>query len=190
MYCHTNVRILPRRLVDAAFALRLAWRRRARWSVLLTLLIAPAALAQTVTFNYTGAVQSYTVPVGAVAVTIQAYGAGGGGGGSDQGGAGAAGGAGALASATYTVAAGNVLEISVGGGGGARLPLPAYTTAPTPKGAVASRLVVSLVVPAVMPDVTGFPAVVAAAVPRASFPQAVTSPCSLPAAAEAARAAR
>src|ERR1700678_3337579 len=55
----------------------------------------PPASAQTTTFNYSGAVQTYTVPAGAAGVVIQAAGAGGGGGGSDEDGPGASGGSGA-----------------------------------------------------------------------------------------------
>jgi uncharacterized repeat protein (TIGR01451 family) len=82
------------------------------------LVVMPAsALAQT-TFNYTGALQTYTVPAGAVGVLIVAKGAGGGGGGADGGtGLGGKGGAGASATGTYLTAPGTVLNVAVGGGG-------------------------------------------------------------------------
>ncbi len=89
---------------------------RAAWGAALLLLGAPWAMAQT-TFNYTGAVQTYTVPAGAGGVTIQANGAGGGSGGNDSNGWGGAGGAGARASGTYYAAPGTVLNIYVGQGG-------------------------------------------------------------------------
>ena len=75
--------------------------------------------AQSVTFTYTGAVQSYTVPTQATAVYLQAAGAGGGGGGADQNGPGAAGGAGAQVTGIYATAGGTALNVFVGGGGGA-----------------------------------------------------------------------
>jgi uncharacterized repeat protein (TIGR01451 family) len=89
---------------------------RAAWGAALLLLAAPWAMAQT-TFNYTGAVQTYTVPAGAGGVTIQANGAGGGSGGNDSNGWGGAGGAGARATGTYYAAPGTVLNIFVGQGG-------------------------------------------------------------------------
>ena len=76
----------------------------------------PAA-AQTASFGYTGAVQSYTVPAGMGSITLQLAGGGGGGGGADENGAGAGGGNGAAATGTYLVAPGSVLQIYVGGGG-------------------------------------------------------------------------
>lgn len=75
-----------------------------------------SAQAQT-TFNYTGALQTYTVPVGAIGVLISAKGAGGGGAGWDANGSGGDGGAGATATGAYLVAAGTVLNVAVGGGG-------------------------------------------------------------------------
>jgi len=88
---------------------------RAAWAGAL-LLAAPWAMAQT-TFNYTGALQTYTVPAGAGGVIIQANGAGGGSGGNDLNGDGGAGGAGARATGTYYIAPGTVLNIAVGQGG-------------------------------------------------------------------------
>ena len=75
--------------------------------------------AQT-TLTYTGAVQTYIVPPGAIGITIQARGAGGGGAGSDgqPNTDGGAGGAGAQASGTYPVTAGTTLNVFVGGAGG------------------------------------------------------------------------
>jgi uncharacterized repeat protein (TIGR01451 family) len=93
-----------------------------------TLLIQSAALAQT-TFNYTGALQTYTVPAGAIGVSISAKGAGGGGGGTDANGAGGAGGAGAIATGTYLVAAGTPLNVVVGGGGQAGIGCTTFTGA-------------------------------------------------------------
>ena len=64
--------------------------------------------AQTVTFNYTGSVQSYTVPPGVSNVTIDASGAQGGG---SNGGAG---GLGAQMTGTFAVTPGEVLSVVVG----------------------------------------------------------------------------
>jgi hypothetical protein len=79
-------------------------------------LVRPAA-AQSVSFTYTGAVQTYTVPLGVGSITMQIAGAGGGGGGADENGAGAAGGNGATVTGTVLVQGGSVLYIYVGGGG-------------------------------------------------------------------------
>ncbi|MDR3454540.1 MAG: hypothetical protein P4L96_17365 [Rhodoferax sp.] len=84
---------------------------------MLALLFVKGAAAQT-TFTYTGSVQTYTVPAGAVGIQINALGAGGGGGGTDAGGNGGAGGAGGSASGIYSVAGGTVINVAVGGGGG------------------------------------------------------------------------
>jgi hypothetical protein len=70
-----------------------------------------------VSFGYTGAVQTYTVPAGVGSITLQIAGAGGGGGGADEGGAGGNGGSGATVTATLLVQGGSVLSIYVGGGG-------------------------------------------------------------------------
>lgn len=86
------------------------------WRAAFMLLAAPWAMAQT-TFNYTGALQTYTVPAGAGGVVIQANGAGGGSGGNDANGWGGAGGAGARATGTYYIAPGTVLNVAVGQGG-------------------------------------------------------------------------
>ncbi len=72
------------------------------------------------TYNFTGGMQSFTVPAGVTAVTIQAWGAQGA---SNQGGI--VGGRGGYATGTLTVTPGDVLNIYVGGqngynGGGAR----------------------------------------------------------------------
>ncbi len=73
------------------------------------------------TFNYTGAVQTFTVPAGVTSITIDAFGAEGGTGaaGNSVSGAtlGGAGGKGSKASGTLTVTPGQVLNIYVGGGG-------------------------------------------------------------------------
>jgi len=103
------------RLVLANITRRVSWL--AAWPGCLLVGFALPSAAQTVTFSYTGSVQTYTVPIGAGSVTIQASGGGGGGGGSDEGGAGAAGGNGATVSGTVLVAGGTVLNIYVGGGG-------------------------------------------------------------------------
>ncbi len=76
-----------------------------------------ASLAQTTTFNFTGSLQTYLVPVGAVAIQVQVDGAGGGGGGADANGIGGKGGAGASVIGTYPVTSGSVLNMYVGGGG-------------------------------------------------------------------------
>ena len=77
-----------------------------------------------VTFNYTGAVQTFTVPVGVTSLTIQAEGAQGG---SNAGGI--VGGLGGMATGTLAVTPGDVLNIYVGGqngynGGGSWSVLP------------------------------------------------------------------
>ena len=59
-------------------------------------------------FNYTGAMQSFTVPAGVTSITIQALGAQGGGNG----------GLGAKMTGTFTVTPGQVLQVLVGGLGG------------------------------------------------------------------------
>ena len=68
------------------------------------------------TFSFTGATQTYTVPVGVTSLVVKAWGAGGGGGGND-GNAGAAGGGGAYTTSTLSVTPGDVLTVYVGGGG-------------------------------------------------------------------------
>lgn len=90
---------------------------RAACSAAFMLLAAPWVIAQTTTFNYTGNVQTYTVPAGVGAIRIQASGAGGGGGGSDSPGNGGAGGRGETYGAVYRVVPGTVLKVMVGGGG-------------------------------------------------------------------------
>jgi uncharacterized repeat protein (TIGR01451 family) len=84
--------------------------------LLAVLLMLTSAAAQT-TFAYTGAIQTYAVPTGAIGVLISATGAGGGGAGWDANGNGGNGGSGALASGTYLVSPGTVLSVAVGGGG-------------------------------------------------------------------------
>lgn len=66
---------------------------------------------QTVTFNYTGAVQIWTVPRGVRQITIDCYGASGGNGHSGSGGKGG------RAKATFNVSEGEILYIYVGGAG-------------------------------------------------------------------------
>ena len=85
------------------------------------LVLAPAALAAPapVTFSYTGAEQTYTVPAGATGVRVLAIGAPGAIGFSNAApGVGGAGADGASASATLAVAPGQVLYVEVGGAGG------------------------------------------------------------------------
>jgi uncharacterized repeat protein (TIGR01451 family) len=74
---------------------------------------APAAFAATASFTYTGAEQTYIVPLGVTSVTIQATGAPGGTGVF----AGAPGGLGALVTATVPVSPGETLYVEVGGPG-------------------------------------------------------------------------
>ena len=64
--------------------------------------------ATTVTFSYTGAQQSWTVPSGVTSITVDAYGAGGG----DS--SGNSGGNGARVQTTLTVTPGDILYIYVG----------------------------------------------------------------------------
>lgn len=64
-------------------------------------------------FTYTGALQSFTVPAGVTAITVEAWGAAGGGG----HGAGVRGGAGGYVTGTFAVDAGQVLTVLVGQGG-------------------------------------------------------------------------
>src|SRR5262245_53334525 len=68
-----------------------------------------------VTFGFTGAAQSFTVPPGVCSLSITAVGAGGGEGGGLQ--VSSAGGAGGSATATVTVVPGEVLTVMVGGQG-------------------------------------------------------------------------
>ena len=67
----------------------------------------------TTTFNYTGSMQSYTVPSGVTSITIEAFGAQGGGG----YGINLAGGRGARMKGTFAVTPGEVFDILVGGQG-------------------------------------------------------------------------
>lgn len=95
-------------------------------ALLLMLSFCTPAQAQSTSYGYSGALQTYTVPVGAIGVQVTAAGAGGGGGGSDAaiagngdgGGYGGNGGNGALVTGVYLAPAGTVLNIYVGGGGG------------------------------------------------------------------------
>jgi hypothetical protein len=63
-------------------------------------------MAQTLTFSYTGAVQTFTVPAGVTSLTISASGA--------QGGGNTGGGLGALMSGDFTVTPGETINIVVG----------------------------------------------------------------------------
>jgi uncharacterized repeat protein (TIGR01451 family) len=111
---HTPLDIAPLRpalLSNKIFVLY----ARAVLTALLFLCAIPVS-AQT-TFTYTGALQAYTVPAGAIGVQISARGAGGGGAGWDSNGSGGDGGAGATATGRYLVAPGTILNIVVGGSG-------------------------------------------------------------------------
>jgi uncharacterized repeat protein (TIGR02543 family) len=72
-----------------------------------------AGVSSTVTFNYTGSNQSWTVPTGVTSATFFLIGAGGG------GNYGYGGGGGGYATGSYAVTAGQVLTVIVGQGGGA-----------------------------------------------------------------------
>ena len=84
-----------------------------------TITVTPSfgTINQSQTFNYTGAMQTWTVPAGVTSITIDAYGASGGTGASGTG-TGGAGGMGSRASGTLAVTPGQVLNIFVGGAGG------------------------------------------------------------------------
>jgi trimeric autotransporter adhesin len=73
----------------------------------------PAATATSVTFCYTGAAQTWTVPAGVTQATFRLYGANGGGNGSDSGN----GGHGAEVTGNLAVTPGTVLQVDVGQAG-------------------------------------------------------------------------
>ena len=77
---------------------------------ILTFLLCGTAFGQTVTFNYTGGVQSYTVPPCVFLLNIVADGA-------EGGGTGGSGGDGSIVTGTLAVTPGQVLQIRVGGAG-------------------------------------------------------------------------
>ena len=86
--------------------------------LLFTPLIPLVLIAQnTLSFSYTGAVQTFTVPGCVDIIHVKAWGAGGSGGGADSYG-GAAGGAGGYIISDIPVTAGQVLSVIVGGGAG------------------------------------------------------------------------
>ncbi|MBK7432586.1 MAG: hypothetical protein IPI66_00985 [Chitinophagaceae bacterium] len=91
--------------------------------VVATITVTPTTIAPPVTqtFNYTGGMQTFTVPAGITSVTIDAYGAQGGSGavGNSNSGptAGGNGGLGTRATGTLAVTPGQVLNIFVGGAG-------------------------------------------------------------------------
>src|SRR5688572_12313005 len=82
--------------------------RKLLCSVWLVTMLSSNSYSQTTTFNYTGAVQQYTVPACVNSITITARGAKGGG---------ANGGNGATVTGTIAVVPGQVLEVYVGGMG-------------------------------------------------------------------------
>jgi hypothetical protein len=79
------------------------------------LLLTSALIAQTTTFNYTGAFQTYTVPPGITSVRIESWGAAGGDASSQAGIA--RGGKGGYAAGDLAVTPGQTLYIYVGGKG-------------------------------------------------------------------------
>src|SRR5690349_16565201 len=95
-----------------------AWRSWAACGSALALLVslgAHSANADSQTFNYTGAPQSFVVPTGVTSIQAQLWGAGGGG----VPGLGLSGGGGAYISATLSVTPGQTLDLFVGGKGSA-----------------------------------------------------------------------
>lgn len=80
---------------------------------------AGAATPTTVTYSYTGAEQSFTVPAGVTQIAVVTTGAGGGTGLADFSEAGGIGGLGTQATATLTVTPGETLYVEVGGPGAA-----------------------------------------------------------------------
>ncbi len=91
---------------------------RAKMMTLALLSMAGTSFAQTQTFNFTGGVQSFTVPCGVDSVFLQAWGAQGGSG--ATGGAGVSGGVGGLggyAEGWLPVVPGDILNVMVGGQG-------------------------------------------------------------------------
>jgi len=107
--------------------------------------IAPAQTPQTVTFNHTGAAQTFTVPEGVTQVTAVACGAQGGTGGgedpnanpnlSDADSLGGNGAAGGKATAVLPVSPGETLNIHVGGAGGDGAPVISNNPVAVPGGA-------------------------------------------------------
>jgi hypothetical protein len=82
-------------------------------AVAFVLVLAPVAGATTITFSYTGALQTFTVPAGVSSITITAEGGDGGTGGSlDNGGRAV------IETGTFAVVAGSGLSVLVGGAGG------------------------------------------------------------------------
>ncbi|WP_092132150.1 DUF11 domain-containing protein [Polaromonas sp. YR568] len=107
---------MPSKPASSRGLFRGARAARAAWGAAFLLLAAPWAMAQT-TFNFTGALQTYTIPAGAGGIQIQAAGGGGGGAASDSPGAGGNGGRGTRATSIYYAAPGTVINVYVGGGG-------------------------------------------------------------------------
>lgn len=73
--------------------------------------------SQVSTYNYTGAAQTYTVPVGVTSINVWIWGAGGAGADRTGGGNAGAGGSGAFVKGTLAVTPGQVLQVVVGGRG-------------------------------------------------------------------------
>src|SRR5262245_59374553 len=98
----------------ARFAVRLAWTVAAvtlAWPPTAVLALSTVCTGTWQVFNFTGAVQSFTVPPGVIEVTIDAAGAAGGAGGMRGGGQGAE------LAASFAVTPGETLNILVGGSG-------------------------------------------------------------------------
>ncbi len=88
-------------------------------TLLFILILCKLNYAQTtVTFNYTGGMQTFTVPAGVVSVDIECNGAQGGSGAVGGNSNGGAGGNGSKATGTLAVVPGQILNIFVGGAGG------------------------------------------------------------------------
>lgn len=77
-----------------------------------------AFITNSITFNYTGGIQTFTVPQCASTCTIKVWGGAGGAGGADAAANGGRGGGGAYSTVTVSVIPGNVLQVWVGQGGG------------------------------------------------------------------------
>src|SRR5690554_4871233 len=85
--------------------------------IALALLSSDALFSQNVTYNYSGASQTFTVPEGVTSIVVEAWGAGGGGGGGTTNSSAGGGGGGAYTKYTLPVLGGQVYSINVGQGG-------------------------------------------------------------------------